>query len=179
LRAAFFLSWTRATTGKEDDLKKTPLVIGLLGLIVVVALFAAETYVVKVRSTSLRSSPKFYATSVLALKAGDGVEKVSAQGDWLQVRTASGTVGWIHSSALQPKKFSLTAMTQGLQTQASANEVALASKGFNQQVEDSYRAKNKSVSFVWVDKMLKIVVSPGQETDFLKDGMLGDFRGGK
>lgn len=156
-----------------------PLIIGLSCLIFMAVLFAAETFVVKVRSTSLRSSPKFYASSVLALKAGDGVEKVSAQGDWLQVRTASGTVGWIHSSALQPKKFSLSAMTQGLQTKASADEVALASKGFNKQVEDSYRAKNKNLSFEWVDKMLKIVISLGQENDFLKDGKLGDFRGGK
>lgn len=160
-------------------MKKTPLIIGLVGLILAVALFAAETFVVKVRSTSLRSSPKFYATSVLALKAGDGVEKVSAQGDWLQVRTASGTTGWIHSSALQPKKFNLTALTQGLQTKATADEVALASKGFNKQVEDSYRAKNKNISFEWVDKMLKIVIPANQENDFLKDGMLGDYRGGK
>jgi SH3-like domain-containing protein len=158
---------------------KTLILIILACLAVVAALLAADTYIVKVRTTSLRNSPKFYASAVTALKAGDGVEKVAAEGDWIQVKTAEGTVGWIHISALKPKKFNLLAMNQGLKTQATADEVALASKGFNKQVEDSYRARNKSLSFVWVDKMLAIVVPPGQETAFLKEGQLADYRGAK
>jgi SH3-like domain-containing protein len=164
---------------QEEALKKTPLLAVVASLVVVATVLAAETFIVKVKATSLRSSPKFYASAVVALKAGDGVEKVGGTGDWIQVKTASGATGWIHISALQPKKFNLSALTGGVQTQASANEVALASKGFNKQVEDSYRAKHKSVSFVWVDKMLKIAVPAGQEDSFLKDGRLGDYRGGK
>ncbi len=160
-------------------MKKSPLIIAVTCLVVVAVLFAAETFVIKVKSTSLRSSPKFYASPVVALKAGDGVEKVGGTGDWIQVKTAAGATGWIHMSALQPKKFNLLALAGGPSAQASANEVALASKGFNKQVEDSYRAKNKNVSFVWVDKMLKISIPAGQEDAFFKDGKLGDYRGGK
>jgi len=158
---------------------KIPLVVGLTCVILIVGLFAADTYIVKVKATALRSSPKFYAPTVVALNAGDGLEKVGGTGDWIQVKTASGAVGWIHMSALEPKKFNLLATNKGLKTQATANEVALASKGFNKQVEDNYKSRNKSLSFVWVDKMLLIAIPPGQEEAFLKDGKLADFGGGK
>ncbi|MCJ7612455.1 MAG: SH3 domain-containing protein [Candidatus Aminicenantes bacterium] len=159
--------------------KKTPLVIVLACLIAVAALLAAETFIVKVRTTSLRSSPKFYASTVTGIKAGDRLEQVAIQDDWIQVKTASGATGWIHKSALEPKQFNLLASNKNLKTQATADEVALASKGFNKQVEDSYRAKNKNISFVWVDKMLLIKIPLNQEINFLKDGRLADFGSGK
>ena len=43
-----------------------------------------------------------------------------------------------------------------MKTQASASEVALAGKGFNKQVEDSYKAKHADANFAAVDRMLKI-----------------------
>lgn len=160
-------------------MKKAPLFVGLACLIVLAALYAADTYIVKVKTTTLRSEPKFYASTVLPLKAGDGLEKVAAQGDWIQVKTASGTIGWIHTSALEPKKFNLLASNKGMKTGATADEVALASKGFNKQVEDSYRSRNKSLNFALVDRMVQIAIPSAAETAFLKDGKLGDFRGGK
>lgn len=165
---------------RRNPLKnKILLIIGLTCLVLIVGLLAAETFIVKVKSTALHSSPKFYAGSVTALNAGDRLEKVSSQGDWVQVRTASGTVGWIHASALEARKFNLGATGTGLRTQATADEVALASKGFNKQVEDTYRTRNKNISFIWVDRMLLLNISPGQEEAFLKDGKLADFGGGK
>lgn len=158
--------------------KPIPLtVIGTL-LFLIVILLVAETLVVKVQSTSLRSSPKFYASAVQALKAGDKVEKISTQDGWIQVKTAGGAVGWVHSSALLVPKFNLMASRQGLQTQASSGEIALAGKGFNKQVEESYRAKNKGLSFAWVDKMLQIKISAAQVAEFLKKGRLAAEGGG-
>ena len=159
--------------------KKTPIVILLTCLIVTAILWAADTYIVKVKTSSLRSSPKFYASTVLAIKAGDRLEKVASEGDWIQVKNAAGATGWVHKSALEPKKFNLLAAPKGLQSQATADEVALASKGFNKQVEDSYRSKNKGISFVWVDKMLLIKIPLNQAVAFLKEGKLGDFGGAK
>lgn len=159
--------------------KPTPFlwIIAALGAGVVL-LFAAETLLVKVQSTALRSEPKFYASVVQTLKAGDQLEKLSAQPDgWLKVKTPSGTVGWVHTSAVQVRKFDLLAMDKSLKTQTSASEVALAGKGFNKQVEESYRAKHADVSFVWVDKMLAIKIPVAQVQDFLKQGKLGEWRG--
>ena len=142
-----------------------------------VFLIAAETFIVKIQSTNLRKEPKFYAQTVAVLKAGESLEKVNIQDGWIQVRTKGGLLGWVHSSAVETRKFSLLAMDKGLKTQASASEVALASKGFNKQVEESYRAKHKEISFVGVDRMLQIKVSTSQVESFLRKGKLGEFRG--
>jgi len=153
------------------------LAIGLFTL--VICLLAAETLIVKVQSTSLRKSPKFYAPGLLALGAGDRIEKISSQEGWIQVRTSRGVVGWVHSSAVQVQKFDLMAMDKGLKTQASASEVALAGKGFNKQVEESYRAKHGEVSFAWVDRMLLIKMPASRVEEFMRQGKLGEFRGAR
>jgi uncharacterized protein YgiM (DUF1202 family) len=145
----------------------------------IVTLLVAETLTVKVQSTSLRSSPKFYASAVQALRAGDKVEKISTQNGWIQVRTAGGAVGWVHSSAVVVPKFDLMATNQGLKTQASADQIALAGKGFNKQVEENYRAKHGGLSFVWVDKMLQIKISAAKVEEFLKAGGLAGLGGGR
>lgn len=148
-------------------------------VLVIVVLLLAETLIVKVQSTALRKEPKFYAPVVTTLKAGDTLEKISSQAGWIQGRTQAGIVGWVHSSAVEPKKFSLLAMDKSLKTQASADEVALAAKGFNKQVEESYKAKNKNLSYAWVEKMLKMKVSAAQIKAFLEKGKLGEFGGAK
>lgn len=139
----------------------------------------AETLIVKVKSTYLRKEPMFFAQTVTSLKAGEKLEKISSQGGWIKVKTSRGLVGWIHSGSVQPKKFSLLAMDKSLKTEATADEVALAAKGFNKQVEESYRAKNKNISYAWVEKMLQIKVSYSQIRDFIKTGKLGEFGGQK
>ncbi|MEW5900474.1 MAG: SH3 domain-containing protein [Acidobacteriota bacterium] len=159
--------------------RRITLALAVSLLVIVVSLLLAETLTVKVQSTSVRNNPKFYAASVQVIRAGEKVEKIAAQGGWLQVRTAGGAVGWIHSSAVEVQKFDLMAMGGGVKTQAAAGEAALAAKGFNKQVEDSFRAKNRDVSFVWVDKMLQIKISPSQVEEFMKAGKLGEFRGAR
>jgi uncharacterized protein YgiM (DUF1202 family) len=156
---------------------RSTLVVSLF--VLVLCLLAAETLIVKVQSTSLRKNPKFYAPALLTLGAGEKIEKISSQEGWIQVRTSKGAVGWIHSSAVQVQKFDLMAMDAKMKTQASASEVALAGKGFNKQVEESYRAKHGEVSFVWVDKMLLIKIPDSRVEEFMRQGKLGEFRGAR
>jgi uncharacterized protein YgiM (DUF1202 family) len=155
------------------------LVLLMWALVVVLVVFAADTVVVKIQTTQLRKSPQFFSQAVVALKAGDRLTRVSEENGWIQVKTAAGIVGWIHSSAVEIPKFNLLAMDKDMKTQTKASEVALAGKGFNKQVEESYRAKHGEVSFIWVDKMIAIKVLPVQIEDFLKKGKLGEFRGAK
>ena len=143
------------------------------------ALLTADTLIVNVQKTALRTEPKFYAQTVIVLGAGATVEKLGVLNGWVKVRTSGGYVGWLHSSAVSAKKFSLLAMDKSLKTEATADEVALAGKGFNKQVEDSYRAKHSGVNFFWVDKMLNIQVSPATMKQFLQAGNLGEFGGHK
>jgi hypothetical protein len=147
-------------------------------MIVLVTFLIAENLFVKVQSACLRKEPKFYATTIVYLKAGESVVKISSQGGWHFVKTAGGIEGWLHSSAVQTKKIDLVTMDKSLKAKASAEEVALASKGFNEQVEKEYKARNKDISFAWVDRMLAIKVTPEQIRKFLQEGKLAEFGGG-
>ena len=147
--------------------------------LVFVTIILADTLVVKVKSTSLRNQPVFYASSVTILSAGESVEKLAEKEGWYRVRTSKGLEGWLHSSAVQAKKFSLMTLGKAVKTEATADEVALASKGFNQQVEAKYKASNPEVSYAWVDRMLRIQVTPAQLKKFFEEGKLGEFGGAK
>jgi uncharacterized protein YgiM (DUF1202 family) len=164
---------------KEERAMKKPRGPGLAALVlaVICLVAAADTFVVKIQATQLRQAPGFFAPTVAPLKAGDRLEKIGTQGAWHQVKTVAGLTGWVHASAVEVPKFSLLAMSGGTKTQATAQEAALAGKGFSKEIEDGYRAKHADVSFVWVDKMLAIAVTPAQVEDFLKKGKLGEARG--
>jgi SH3-like domain-containing protein len=144
-------------------------------LVVLTVLLLAETVVVKIQSTNLRKEPKFYSQTIATLTAGNSLEKLSSQDGWFQVRTSAGVVGWIHSSAVETKKFNLLAVDKSMKTQASAGEVALAAKGFNKQVEESYKAKHGEANFAAVDRMLQLKISPSDVEAFLRKGKLGEF----
>ena len=158
---------------------KKPSFILLTFGVFVFFLLAAETLVIKVKTTNLRKEPKFYAQTMAVLEAGENVEELTAQDGWLQVKTSKGLVGWIHSSSAEEKKFSLLALDQSMKTQASSGEVALATKGFNEQVEKEYKTSHPDISFAQVDKMLKIMIPSSEMIVFLKRGKLGEFRGEK
>lgn len=145
--------------------------------IVLVTVLIAETLMVKVQTTHLRKEPKFYASTIVVLKAGEVVEKIGEANGWYKVRTAKGVVGWLHSSAVQTGKFDLAAMDKSLTTKATADEISLAAKGFSKQVEDDYKAKHSEADFAGVDRMLKVKVSQNQLLKFLKEGKLGIYGG--
>jgi uncharacterized protein YgiM (DUF1202 family) len=157
-----------------------PSILVLSLLMFLVSWVLAETLIVKVQTTSLRRTPKFYGPVIQVLPAGEKIDKVSSQPDgWIQVRTSGGVVGWVHSSAVEVQKFGLLAMNKGLKTQASTSEVALAGKGFNKQIEDNYRTQHKEANFAGVDRMLQIKVPPAQIEEFMKQGKLGEWKGAK
>jgi uncharacterized protein YgiM (DUF1202 family) len=147
--------------------------------IVCVAVLLAETLVVRVQSTYVRKEPKFYSSPLATLRAGASVTQISSQAGWLKVRTSTGVEGWIHSNSVHGGKLAIAAMDQSLKTSATADELALAGKGFNKQVEDAYKSRNKGVSFTEVDRMLRIKVSPDELRRFLMEGKLAEFGGAR
>jgi hypothetical protein len=48
--------------------------------------------------------------------------------------------------------------------------VALAGKGFNEQVESSFRKQNKNLDYTWINRMETFKVSPDQMRSFLAQG---------
>jgi len=101
---------------------------------------------------------------------GDPLEVLVEQGPWTQVRLADGRAGWIHESALSAKRIVMQAGQQTVATGASGDELALAGKGFNSDVEAAFKAQNKTVDFTWVDRMEAMKVSPEAATAFLREG---------
>lgn len=153
------------------------LTLFLVLFFLLVTLLIAKSFVVKIKITHLRTDPQFYAQSLAVLKNGESVEQLEVKGSWIKVKSSQGLTGWVHSSSVKPKKFALLRVADSLKTETSADEVALAGKGFNKQVEGEYKARNPNISFAMVDKMLEIEVSISEIKLFLKKGRLGEFRG--
>jgi len=79
---------------------------------------------------------------------------------------------------LTAKKIVLQAGQTNVQTGATQNELALAGKGFNNQVESSYMAQNKKLDYNWVNKMETFKVTPDQMSAFLAKGEVVPPEGG-
>ncbi len=128
---------------------------------------------VQVKKGEIRSTPSFLGLIVARVSYGDRVFFRSEKGSWIRVGLpGSSTEGWIHTSALTHKKIVFKAGTEDVQTSASSDELALAGKGFNKQVENEFRNKNPNLDFSWVDRMEGFVVSQQQMEQFLKAGEL-------
>ncbi len=113
------------------------------------------------------------------LKYGDPVEVVSKKEGWLDVK-AGGKRGFVHETAVTERKLPKVAPgSEGTQsTTVSRDEVALAGKGFNPQVENEYRAGKPELNdeFALVDAMERRAVAPAELEQFMDAGKLGDGR---
>lgn len=152
--------------------------IFLFVILVAGSILLAQTITIKVKETRIRSSPKFYARSICRTERGDRLEKIGELQGWYKVKIPDGEVGWVHSSAVETKKLRL-ASGEWVETEASPDEVALAGKGFNEEVEAEYRRTHRDLDYTWVNKMEKIEIPDVEMLDFLKEGRLGEYGGGK
>ncbi len=136
----------------------------------------AGTMSVQVETSVLRQSPSFLGQPVADVQYADRVTVIQERGPWMQVRSDEGA-GWIHQSALTRKKIVLQASEAEVRQAASGEELALAGKGFNQEVEANFKKQNPSLDFSTVDRMETFEVSPREVEAFLKAGNVGP-RGG-
>ena len=134
---------------------------------------------VQVKNGQMRATPSFLGSVVAPLSYGDRVQVVEQQGDWSKVTGPGGQTGWVHGSALTKKQIVMKAGGQNAPTAASGDELALAGKGFNSDIEADFKAKNRNIDFTWVDKMEKIKVAPESMQQFLKEGGVQPAEGGK
>ncbi|MCK4515213.1 MAG: SH3 domain-containing protein [Spirochaetaceae bacterium] len=109
---------------------------------------------VSIRDGDLRSTPGFLSRITTQVDYGESVKILEVRGDWLRVRAAgSGDEGWLHSSVVAEKE-ELRLERAGDATAAgvSTREIALAGRGFNEQVEAQYKS-DKGLDFTLVDEM--------------------------
>lgn len=145
--------------------------LGLAGYSPVMAAPAQLT--VQIEVGQLREKPSVFGKIITDVKYGDRLDIVTRQEPWIQVRTADGKTGWMHQTSLTKKKLALSAGAQDVGRTASGEELAMAGKGFNSQVEADFKAKNQNIDFTWIDRMEKITVSERESLTFLKEGGLG------
>lgn len=126
---------------------------------------------VQVRDGQVRATPSFLGKLVGTLHYGDRVTSLDKNGDWNEV-SAPGLHGWMHQSALTKSAVSFQAGGQNAPLAASGDELALAGKGFNKQVENAFKAKNPQLDYAWVDRMETMKVSPEEMARFLQQGGL-------
>ena len=145
--------------------------VGISGM----AVFAATQTLmsIQIKRGEIRGAPSFLGKIVARLSYGDRVEKLSRQGDWMRVSLPGHSKqGWIHESALTAKKIVLTPGEADVQQAATSDEIALAGKGFNQQVENEFKAQHPGIDYTWIDKMEQMVVSQDEMMAFLETGGL-------
>jgi uncharacterized protein YgiM (DUF1202 family) len=151
-----------------------------LGLMALAATTLAEGPMtsVQVRTGQMRATPSFLGKLVCPINYGDRLQVLEQQGDWSKVATPGGQTGWVHSSALTKKKIVMKAGGQDAHVAASGEELTLAGKGFNSDVEAAFKAKNQAIDFAWVDRMERIKVATESMQQFLKEGGI-QTEGGK
>ncbi len=143
-----------------------------------VVLAASEKMSVQVKTSQLRAKPSFLGGVVATVVYADRVTVAGKQNPWLKVTDARGRTGWIHQSALTKKRIVLSAGAADAGKGVSGEELALAGKGFNSQVEAEFKAENASIDFTWVDRMEAFRVTPDEASAFLAEGKVEPAPGG-
>lgn len=152
-------------------MKRFVLIFGLC--LLVTGLVSAQaskggTMYVAVKTLSLKSGTGLFAGTSGTLNYGDRVTVIQISGKKAEVQSSADASikGWADAADLTPRQ-----IVQGNTTSASAREVALASKGFNQEVENSYKTQG-DLNYKDVDKAEEITVSDEELKQFLEEGHL-------
>ena len=124
---------------------------------------------VSAKTVTLKSSTWFFASNRGNVSYGDEVSVLQVSGSWAEVRAAanSSLTGWISTGNLSAKR--VIASASG--SSASASEIAQAGKGFNQEVENTYKTEG-SYNYADVDRTEAITVSQDELYRFVTEGRL-------
>jgi SH3-like domain-containing protein len=128
-----------------------------------------KTMYVSVRSAELKDSTGLLANVQGALQYGTQVTVLQEKGRWAEVRTAQqpGLSGWMPSGDLSSRRI----VVSGTSASATADELALAGKGFSAEVETEYK-RSASMDYSGVDAMESQTVSGQVLYQFLQEGHL-------
>lgn len=131
----------------------------------------AEMMSVQVKQGVVKSTPSFLAASVSRLSYGERVNALFKEGEWFKVEKAA-VRGWLHATALSDRVIVLQNGSSAAATSVSSDEIVLAGKGFNAQVESKYRQDNPNMRFDRVDAMERYTIKPEAEREFASRGLL-------
>lgn len=148
----------------------TYIIIGTL-LVTTAVSAHAETVTVSVRESAIRADCRFFSPVRAKVRSSDQLTVTAKNGDWYKV-AGKGVNGCIHKSAVQTRSYFFSGESGSGKSSASENEVSLAGKGFNPQVESAYRAKNSDLDFSLVDSVQQYQVTDDSLKRFMEAGGL-------
>lgn len=137
-----------------------------------------DTMYVSAKEVELKSGTGFFASKTGLLSYGTKVTVLAEEGKWIQVASADNgkTVGWLPASSLTRKKI---LADSGLSTvSASADELALAGKGFSAEVEARYTTESTAAIYKLIDEMEATPMDRDELWGFIRKGGLSDGSGG-
>jgi hypothetical protein len=157
-----------------------------LGLLVLVLLLASgaqapdDTLTVTRKTTKLRAAKRLFAPTVAELHEGDKLVLEKQEGAWLAVQLApppdappAVLKGWLHETDVSAKP-DVRLSGEGVRETYTSSETSAARKGFNPEVERSYRGKHPALeaAFRLVDGLQARAVSDDDLRAFLVAGGL-------
>jgi hypothetical protein len=154
----------------------------LLTLLAAVSLHADATkQYITLDGTRLLSKPAAFSRAVKILKKGTAVMADAPKNGYVKVSLNDTVSGYLSVRALQRSKPKLTADAKA-SGDASAEEVAAATKGFNKQIEANLRSQgDNEKNYAKLDKLVarSTVEDPeGSLEGFREQGKLGEFKEG-
>ena len=151
----------------------------LLLAVAAMALDVGDTVGISVRETELRSSAGFLSRTLATLLYLDEVVIVSTRGDWFEVEVSeSREKGWIHSSSVAgTKELQLVGGGRSTTGTTTNREIALAGRGFNEQVEEQIKT-DEDLDFSLVDEMETYILDAPTAAEFLIEAGLEPDEGG-
>jgi hypothetical protein len=152
------------------------LILLCLPIIDLMAQFSnGEVAKIAVEEIGLRQRASNLSRVLATLSYEDEVVVQSTRSGWVEVRVStSGQVGWVSESALfKPSGEFISAFgsSSSSTSGASGDEVSLAGKGFNSEVEAEYVAR-ENLDLTWVDEMEDYEVVLDDLLDFIDEGGL-------
>lgn len=139
-------------------------------LVVAISALAAQQLSVQVRNAKLRTRASYLAATTADVGYGTRLTVIEESGPWRKLRTDDGRTGWLHESALTTKKIKLSAGDRDVEIGADQDELALAGKGFNEEVEEAFKESGAEADYTWVDRMAGWTVTPEEAMAFLDEG---------
>lgn len=150
------------------------LILLLLTAFCSISVFAAsfksgQTVYVSAKSVQLKSSDGTFSSNAGLAVYGDMGKVISVSGKKVKIQLSTGSraTGWIASGSLTNKK-----INKDSKTTASSSELALAGKGFTEEVENVYKASNPNLNFKMIDAIENILVNDSEVEKFMTEGHL-------
>ncbi|GMO50895.1 MAG: hypothetical protein Pg6C_15180 [Treponemataceae bacterium] len=124
---------------------------------------------VGVKEVKLKEGTGFFAKKTFTVFYGDVAVVIGEKGNWtqIQIQGNSAVRGWISASSLTKKK-----IITGNSVSATAQELALAGKGFSPDAEKAFKSDNPDKRYDLVDQIEKNSVTENTLLAFIFNGKL-------